>query len=63
MKQLLILLLSIIVSTVINAQSITPLVDNEYCPNTEYTFSVVLPAAYQSINTLGGCIIINVDGL
>ena len=63
MKHLLILLLLIIVSTVINAQSITPLIDNEYCPNIEYTFSVVLSAAYQSINTLGGCIIINVDDL
>jgi len=63
MKHFLILLFSIIVSTFISAQSISPSQDNEYCPNTEYIFSVALPVAYQSINTLGGCIIINVDDL
>ena len=57
MKKLLIFLLSIISTTIINAQVITPSIDAEYCPNTEYTFSVTLPAAYQSINTQGGVLI------
>lgn len=38
-------------------QSISPDVDSEVCPNTEYTFSVTIPGSYSSITTVGGCLV------
>lgn len=38
-------------------QSISPDITTEVCPNTEYIFSVTVPGAYQSVSTIGGCII------
>ena len=55
MKQILIFAFAILATSSIYAQTKSPLATNEYCPNTEDTFTVSIPAAYVSINTIGGC--------
>lgn len=54
MKPLLSLLFSLLAVSSIHAQGISPVPDNEYCPFTENTFTVTLPAAYTSLSTTGG---------
>lgn len=39
------------------SQTISPTTDNEFCPNTEYTFTASLNYPYQSMFALGGCTI------
>lgn len=38
----------------IQAQSILPSLNDEYCPETEITFTVTVPGTYQSINGING---------
>jgi hypothetical protein len=37
--------------------TITPSLDNEYCPGVEYTFTVTIPKPYLSMIGMGGCYI------
>ena len=39
----------------VNAQNILPLLTDEYCPDTEYTFTANLPKPYSSMIGEGGC--------
>jgi hypothetical protein len=50
MKKIITLLAFLSLTIAISAQSITLGVDNEYCPNTEYEFTVSLPGPYKSIS-------------
>ena len=45
MKQIFIFAFAILAMSSIYAQVITPLATDEYCPNTEYTFTVTIPSA------------------
>lgn len=38
------------------SQTISPVVENEYCPNTEYTFTIALPSGSSSptLSAVGG---------
>lgn len=47
-------LLLCFITTLIQAQSISPSTNNEYCPDTEITFTVTIPGTYQSIIGVGG---------
>ncbi len=55
MKQLYLILVCFFLLNAANSESISPLITDEYCPNTEYTFNVTIPKSYSSISTLGGC--------
>ncbi len=56
MKQLQIFLLLILFSKLTYAQEgVFPSKDNEYCPLTEYTFTVTIPGTYSSMIGAGGC--------
>jgi hypothetical protein len=57
MKQVKLLFLLVILTKLINAQSISPSTNNEYCPNTETTFTIVIPGTYNSIIGIGGCLV------
>lgn len=50
MKKILLSLVFLSISVLITAQTISLGTDNEYCPNTEYEFTVTLPQAYTSIS-------------
>ena len=58
MRHLIAFLTFIFCTAIINAQSITPNVDQEYCPNTNYNFVVSVPGTISSITPSGGCSII-----
>jgi hypothetical protein len=47
----------VVFANLINAQTISPSLSNEYCPNTEITFTVTIPGTYQSIIGIGGCFV------
>jgi hypothetical protein len=49
MKQIFLALAFLSLSIFIKAQTISLGTDNEYCPNTEYEFTVTLPSAYTFI--------------
>jgi len=34
---------------IVIAESITPAITDEYCPNVEYTFTVTIPKTYSSM--------------
>jgi hypothetical protein len=57
MKQIFLSCIFFIFMTAIKCQTITPSIDNEYCPNTEYTFTVTIPKSYSSMIGIGGCYI------
>ncbi|HNF37762.1 MAG TPA: hypothetical protein PLC45_03760 [Chitinophagaceae bacterium] len=50
MKKISFVLLLLLANIFIKAQSISLGTDNEYCPNTEYEFTVTLPSSYTSIS-------------
>jgi hypothetical protein len=50
MKQIFLALAFLSLSIFIKAQTISLGTDNEYCPNTEYEFTVTLPEPYYSIS-------------
>lgn len=50
MKKILLALTILPFSFLLKAQSISLGTDNEYCPNTEYEFTITLPKAYSSIS-------------
>jgi len=52
------LILSVLLSyfmTVAHSQTVSPSISNEYCPNTEYTFTVSISKTYSSMIGEGGC--------
>lgn len=51
---LLVFVLSFILAKFVMAQSISPLQTDEYCPNTEYTFTATIPKIYQSMIGVSG---------
>jgi len=51
---LLIVFFSILFNFAKSQLAISPSLDDEYCPNTEYTFTVTIPKAYQSMMGVGG---------
>lgn len=56
MKLIFIVLLCSIFENAVKSQpTISPSVNNEYCPNTEYTFTVTLTKTYSSMIGEGGC--------
>ena len=55
MKQLYLILLTFLLIEAVNSESISPDVTTEFCPNTEYTFTVTISKGYSSISTSGGC--------
>lgn len=54
MKFLSTFLLCLVICQTIKAQSIGPSFNNEYCPETEITFTVTVPGTYQNIIGNGG---------
>jgi hypothetical protein len=50
MKKIITILAFLSLTIAISAQSITLGVDNEYCPNVDYEFTVTLPGPYHSIS-------------
>ena len=54
MKGLFLLLIIVASCLTASSQSIFPPETNEYCPDTEYTFTVTLPKTYQSVIGGGG---------
>jgi hypothetical protein len=54
MRLLYILLFTLVTTTTINSQTISPVESNEYCPGVEYTFTVYLPGSYTGITASGG---------
>ena len=42
---------------VAKSQTVSPSVNNEYCPNTEYTFTVSISKTYSSMIGEGGCFV------
>lgn len=54
MKRTILLFLLIAIAKLTIAQSISPVLTNEYCPDTETTFSVSIPGTYSNIIGLGG---------
>lgn len=58
MKNILLLALgSILLNVAIAQPTITPSQNNEYCPGTEYTFTVTITKPYSSMIGVGGCFI------
>lgn len=55
MKHIILLAFCIILFNATKSQTISPLPTNEYCPNTEYTFTVTIPKTYSSMIGMGGC--------
>lgn len=55
MKQIHLIVLFCVMLNTVNAQTISPLQTNEYCPNTEYTFTVSVPNTYSSMIGVGSC--------
>lgn len=56
MKQILASLICITIANLLLAQpTISPLQTDEYCPNTEYTFTVTITKAFSSMIGEGGC--------
>src|SRR4051812_49410191 len=43
------------ITCLVKAQSISPSPNNEYCPETEITFTVTIPGTYQSILGTATC--------
>ncbi len=39
------------------SQDITPFRTSEFCPNTEYTFTVSIPKPYDRMIGVGGCFV------
>ena len=53
--KLLFIFIALIATTFVGAQTISPPVTTEFCPNQEYSFTVSLPSAYKSrIDVDGG---------
>ena len=57
MKQIISFLICSFTILVVNAQTISPLQSNEFCPGTEYTFTVTIPKTYSSMIGEGGCFV------
>jgi len=55
MKHFNLFMLCSIMFYVAKTQTISPLTSNEFCPNTEYTFTVTIPKTYSSMIGVGGC--------
>lgn len=55
MKHIKLLIFCVIIFNASKSQTIYPLLTNEYCPNTEYTFTVTIPKTYSNIIGVGGC--------
>jgi hypothetical protein len=51
MKKITSLLILLAITIATKAQTISLGIDNEYCPNVEYEFTITLPGAYVSIST------------
>lgn len=57
MKQIISFLICSFTILIVNAQTISPLQSNEFCPSTEYTFTVTILKTYQSMIGEGGCFV------
>lgn len=55
MRQLYCLVFSFLLFNVAKAQFIVPSQNDEYCPGTEYTFTVTIAKPYLNIVAEGGC--------
>lgn len=57
MKQIFMILFCSILLNIAKSQTISPLQTDEYCPNTEYTFTATITKAYSNMIGVGGCIV------
>lgn len=57
MKRLSLIIVCSIILKIAASQSISPLQTDEYCPNTEYTFTATIPKTYSSMIGVGGCFV------
>lgn len=58
MKHFLLLLFFSYSFVVAKSEAISPLQSSEFCPNTEYTFTVSISKPYSSMIGEGGCVVI-----
>lgn len=57
MKRIFLIATCSLITQIANSQSITPNPNREFCPKTEYTFTVVITKPFLSINGEGGCFV------